>query len=334
MATGQDCSIGRATESTFRTYAAPTRFLEFTDESLGWKPNVKQGQGLRTGARLARSGRRTVPTADGGGDFSVELASKGLGLLWNGLFGAGTSTLVGGTTYQQVFTLADTQPSLTIQKGLPQVGGTVDAYSFLGCTVDGIEFDFPNGDICTAKVSVDAADLTTAQSYAAPSYPAAPVNLFHFAGGTVSTGTLTAPTATALASAVTATANVRSGNVQISRNVVKDRFTFGGAGRKSQQKPGVPTVSGKLEIEYDQSTYRDAILNDTGVCVVLTFTAGALSTGLETFQLVLPEIRFNGELPKANGGDIIVQSLDFDALDNLTAAQPIWLVTRTADTAL
>ena len=58
MATAQDCSIGLATESTFRTYAAPTRFLEFTDESLGWKPNVKQGQGLRTGARLARSGRR------------------------------------------------------------------------------------------------------------------------------------------------------------------------------------------------------------------------------------------------------------------------------------
>ena len=83
MATAQDCSIGLATESPFRTYAAPTRFLEFTDESLGWNKNVKQGQGLRTGARLARSGRRTVPTADGGGDLVSNLR-QGLGLCGTG----------------------------------------------------------------------------------------------------------------------------------------------------------------------------------------------------------------------------------------------------------
>ena len=207
--------------------------------------------------------------------------------MWNGLFGAGTSTLVGGTTYQQVFTLADTQPSLTIQKGCLRSAAPWTRIASWAALVDGIEFDFPNGDICTAKVSVDAADLTTAQSYAAPSYPAAPVNLFHFAGGTVSTGTLTAPTAMALASAVTATANVRSGNVQISRNVVKDRFTFGGAGQE-------PAETRRADCERQtRNRVRPEHLprrhpQRHGRLCVLTFTAGALSTGLETFQLVLP----------------------------------------------
>ena len=333
MTTTQDCSIGIGVESTFKTAVTVGRFLEFTDESLDWSKSVKQGQGLRVGSRVARSGRRTVPTADGGGDITVELASKGLGLLLNAGFGAYTSSLVSGTTYQQVHTLGDTLPSLTIQKGVVQAGGTVDALTFLGCTVSQLEFDFPNGDICTMKASIDAADVSTVQAYASPSYPAGTVNLFHFAGGTVSTGTITPATATALASAATPTANIRSGNVQISHNLRNDRFNFGGAGRKARQLAGLRTITGKFEIEYDSTTYRDLVLSDSPLSVLLNFTAGALSTGLETFQLALPDIRFEGELPKANGNDLIVQSMSFTALDPLTAA-PITAVTRTSDSAL
>src|SRR5690349_17058393 len=104
MATQQDCSIGFGVESTFKTYAAPTRFLEFTDESLAWEKNVKQGQGLRVGSRVARTSRRVIPTADGAGDITFEAESKGLGLIWRALLGVGTSTVVSGSTYQQVFT--------------------------------------------------------------------------------------------------------------------------------------------------------------------------------------------------------------------------------------
>jgi hypothetical protein len=67
---------------------------------------------------------------------------------------------------------------------------------------------------------------------------------------------------------------------------------------------------------------------------VLNLTGGALSTGTETLQIVLPEVKFDGELPKTNGTDLVTATLSFAVLDNLTAAQPIWVVTRTADTAL
>ena len=68
--------------------------------------------------------------------------------------------------------------------------------------------------------------------------------------------------------------------------------------------------------------------------LVLTFSAGALGVGNETLQVVLSEIKLDGKLPTTNGGDEVTVDLEFTALDNLTATQPMWVVTRTADTAL
>ena len=334
MATTQDVSVGVGVESTFKTGVTPTRFFEIVDESLDWNKNIKQGQGLRVGGRVARSARRVVPSADGAGDITVEAISKGMGLLWQACLGGGVSTLVSGSTYQQLFTLGDNPPSLTVQKGLPQAGGTVDAYTFLGCVVSGWEFSFPNADVCSLKVTFDAADVTTATAYATPSYPASP-SLFHFAGGSVFTGTLTAPTTTALASAVTPLADIRGGSVNGNNNVRNDRFNLGGAGRKSKQLVGLREIAGSIDVEYDTTMFRDALLNDSPMSLVLNFTTPtALSTGVETLQVVLPEIKFDSPLAQSNGTDLIVSSMNFTVLDNLTAAQPIWVVHRTSDTAL
>jgi len=333
MATQQDCSIGLAVESTFKTGVTPTRFLEFLDESLDWKKGTKQGQGLRVGARVARSARRVNPTADGGGDISMECISKGMGLVWQACMGSSTSTLVAGSTYQQVHILGEPS-SLTIQKGIVEAGGTVDPYTFLGCMVDSFEVDFSNGDIAKLKMSIDAADLTTATAYAAPSYPAEPCNLFHFANGSIFTGVLTAPTATVMGSAATPTANIRGGSIQVSNALVANRQNFGGGGRKAKQLRGLRVITGKLDIEYDATGYRDMVLNDTPMNLLVNFTGGALSTGTEQLQFIVPEIKFDGELPKVNGTDLVVQSMSFVGLDNLTAAQPLWVTCRTADAAL
>jgi hypothetical protein len=333
MASTQDASIGIGTESTYGTGVTPTRWFEYIDESFDFKKNIKQGVGLRVGARVARSARRVVPTADAGGDFSVEATSKGMGLLWQACLGAGTSTLVSGTTYQQVFTFADAPAALTVQKGLPEVGGTVDAYTYLGCMVSSFEIGFSNADIVTLKATVDAKDVTTATGYTSPTYATSP-NLFHFANGSISTGTLTSPTTTVLGSSITALANVRGGSIQVDNNIKDDRFNLGGAGRKAKPTEGLRGISGKLDVEYDSTTFRDAVLADSPMSLVLTYTAGALSIGVETLQVIIPEIKFDTEMPKTNGTDMIVQSMSFAGLDNLTAAQPFWVVCRTADSAL
>lgn len=336
MASNQDFSLAIGVESTFKTGVTPTRAYEITDESLDWNPTRKQGQGLRVGSRVARSSRRVTPIADGGGDISIECVSKGMGLLLQACFGTAVSTLVSGSTYQQVFTLGDTPSSLTIQKGVVQDGGTVDPITFLGCMVDSFEFGFANADIATLKTTIDAADMSTATAYTSVTslYPTEPNNLFHFANASLSMGTLTAPTTTALGSGATPTANIRDCTVSVNNNLTNNKFNFGGAGRKAKQNRGIRVPTGKMTIQYDSTTYRDLFIADSPMNLVLNYTAGALSTGLETLQVIVPEIKFDGELPKANGTDLITVPMSFTGLDNLTAAQPIWAVLRTADTAL
>jgi hypothetical protein len=334
MTSTQDCSIGIVPEVTYKTPVTVSRWYEYTDESLDFRKSVKQGLGLRVGGRVARSTKRVVPTADGGGDFSVEACAKGLGLLLQACMGAGTSTLVSAATYQENFTFADSPFPFTLQKGLPQAGGTVDAYTFAGCVVSQFDFDFPNGDIVKLKATVDAADMATATAYAAPSYPADPNNLFHFAGGAITTGTFTAPTPTTMASSGTTLANVRGGSLSVNHNIKGDRYNLGGAGRKTKPTNGLRAITGKIDVEYTDATFRDAYLADTPMTLILTYTAGALGVGLETLQIAIPEVKFDGELAKTNGTDLIVQSMSFQGLDNLVAAQPLYISMRTADIAL
>jgi hypothetical protein len=167
-----DAQIGFGVESTYGTAVTPTRFLEFVDESLNFNKSVKQGQGLRVGARVGRSARRVVTTVEAAGDVQLEAFSKGLGLLFQAMLGSGSSALVSGTTYQQTFTLGDSLPALTLQKGIPRVDGSaVDAINFPGAVVSQWEIEIPNDDIAKLKVTFDCRDAVAAGSLATATYP-------------------------------------------------------------------------------------------------------------------------------------------------------------------
>ena len=327
MTTPQDCSVGLGIESVYGTAVARTRWFEFLDESFNFVKNVKQGVGLRVGSRVARSGSRVVASAEGSGDLTIEAVTKGLGLLWQLGLGSGTSTLVSAGLYQQVFTLGDVMPSATIQKGIPRADGTVDAYTFTGCMVESLTIDCPNADNVKVKTSWNAKDMTTGAAYTAPSYATGP-SVFTFAHGAVYSGALTAPTATALGSAATPVASIRSGSITIKHNLKTDRYNCGGGGRKEKPFAGIREISGSLVAEYADAAFRDAIVNDTSMTLVKTFTAGA-----DVLQIVIPDVRFDGDIVKAST-DLAIQDIKWTGLDGLTAAQPIWIVCRTADTAL
>ena len=339
MAALPDASIGIGVESVYGTIVTPTRWYEFLTESFGYDKNVKQGMGLRVGSRIARSARRVVATTSAKGDVEMEVASKGMGLLWQAAFGTGTSTLVSAATYQQLFTpgVGTILPKLTLQKGVVEAGGTVDPYTYSGVTVDGFELNCPNGDIVKAKFHFDAKALATATAYTSPTYATGTVGLFNFAQGVITIGgSVTVPTTTALAVVGTAVATVRDFSLKYDNVLKADRFNFGAtpAGTKSQPTVGMTNISGSMTIEYDSTTLRDAYIADTPLALTLTFSAEALGTGNATLQVTLPEIKLNGDIPNAVNGDLILLKVNFDVLDNLTAAFPIYLATRTADSAL
>ena len=123
--------------------------------------------------------------------------------------------------------------------------------------------------------------------------------------------------------------NVVDFSVNVKRNLDQKGFNLGGAGlRRRAPVLGRPEITGKITVEYTDNTLRDAYLSQGSVPCVLTFTNGSA-----VLQVVLPAIRFSGELPTSNGGDVVTQSIPFKAFDNGTASQPIWIVYRSADTA-
>jgi hypothetical protein len=332
-----DCSVGFIAEDTFNTYKAPDRWVEFTKETLNWDKSTKQGKGMRVGSRVARSGRRVTVTGQGKGNLEVEVASKGLGSLLAAAFGGtSTSTLVSTGLYQQVHALGDTLPSLTVQKGLPRVDGTLDAYSFLGCTVDSLEIESSSDDILSTKFGLDIAGYSTAQAYVTPSYVADPVDLYHWGQGVAEIGgTVTAASTTALASMTgEITVSVRNFTCTISNNVNTKRWNYGNSGRKSKQLiSGLREIKGKFTAEYDQATLRDAFLNDTDVPMLITFTGPVVGAANAVFQIVIPVARLDGNLPEADGGELITIDHSFTVLDGLSQA-PVTLVQRTSDAAL
>lgn len=333
MSTPQDCAVTLEQETVYKTYATPTRSLEYIDEDLDWDKNPKWGRGIKAGRRMARTKRRTVPSAQGKGSTTHELMSKGLGKLFDSGFGTSTVTLVGGTTYQHVFTFGDTPKSLSLQKQLVEVGGTIDPWTFLGAMVAQMDFSFPNQDDATVKFTYDIGDFTSAQASASLVYPTTPT-LYSFNNWTISTGALTAPTATALASMATPIATFRDAGVTINNNLKGDRFNGGGGGRKSKPTVGLRSGSGTATVEYADTTWRDAVLNDTQVPLLFQYTGAALSTGVETVQLVIADARFNTEFAKTKGTDLINQSMAFEFGDDEVAASPVWLVVRTSDATL
>ena len=226
-----------------------------------------------------------------------------------------------------MFTLADVPPSATIQKGIPRADGTVDAYTFTGCMVESLTIDCPNADIVKVKTTWNAKDVTTATAYTAPSYATTP-SLFAFSHGAIYSGALTAPTSTALGSAPTAVAGIRSGSIDLKHNLKTDRYNCGGGGRKDKPIPGLREISGSMVAEYAGTSFRDAVMADTSLTIVKTFTSGT-----DVLQIIVPDVRLDGDLPKAST-DLALQDIKWVGLDNLTAAQPIWIVCRTADTAL
>lgn len=331
----QDCSINIKPEATPLTPVTPDRAFEFIDESLDFNPTIVQGQGLRVGSYMDRSARRVAPVGQGGGDITMEVMSKGFGYWWQACLGTAVSTLVSAGTFQQNHSWAKSASSLTVQKASIRADGTVDPLTYAGCVVQSFEIGFANSGLVTLKVTLDIAAYATATGFATLTYAASP-SLFHFGGLTVATGTFTAPTTTALPSAATPLANVRNLTITCNRNPVDDRFNALGTGTKSAQIASKFDVTGSFDIEYTSTSQRDAYLAQTAQSLVATaVTTEALSTGFATLCVALPEIKTDGGgVPMANGTGLIVQTVNFTALDNLTAAQGMWVSTRTADAAV
>lgn len=339
MSNATDVALTLAAETTYGTPVTVAKSFEFLKESLTFRKKVNDSASYRYGSSFKSSAGRVIVTTDAGGDVSMEVGTVNFGVLWKACLGAATSTKDGATNvYQQVHTIGSTLPSLTVQKVLPSLntdGTFSDAvYTFTSAMVSKWSLNVPNAGVATLDLTLDSRDVLTTTPKVTPAY-GANNHVLHFGGACLYTGTLTAPTTTVAASATTAVANVKDITIECDNALATDKtYYFCGAGKKSKPWKGVPQVSGKMTVEFvTDGPFVAAFLADTAMTLLLNLAAKENTD--EKVQVVLSEIRIEGDLPQAGGTPgVIEMTVPFTAYANGVAAQPIWIVNRCYDTSL
>lgn len=307
LGSGLAASLGWSAESTYGTYVAPTMWAEAGTVSLRKVKNTVQGGAMAAGRYGRRGTLRNVTTKAGGGTIGMEVYSKRMGRLFNLLLGGTvTPTQQGSTTaYLQTHAIGDpTGKFVTLQSGVPDLGGTVRPYTFLGSKITAIEFSCGIDENLTMSVEVDARDVTESETLAAPSY-ATGVNVFHFAQAALKLGTY--------ASEATVQ-GVRKVTVRIARPSRTDRFYQGNAGLKSEPIINdYVDVSGSVEVDYiTKADFADRFRDDSSTALLWEFVGPTIETPYaQTWRVKVPQVFFDGETPQVSGPDVVTTTFPF-----------------------
>lgn len=326
IGSGLGAQIGIAAETTYGTYVAPTRFIEFTKESLVLKKTTAQSAGIAAGRLLPLSSRRVLTRREGQGSLEMEVTNKGMGLLLQALMGTTVTPVQqgAGPAYLQTHTLASTAgKSLSIQKGVPLTTGTVTDKSFLGCKVTSGEFSCEVGQMLTASFEVDARDCDEAQPLAAASYSnMAP---FHFGQMAVKTGSF---------GSEAALDGIRKMSCKIERPQDVERFYANNAGLKAEPiENDQVKISGSIETDYVATTLDDLHTVDGATSLVWEFKGALIaSTYYDTFRLTLPAIRLDEGPPVVDGFGVVKPSFNYVGLYDGTNQPKLELIST--DTTL
>ncbi|WP_425832565.1 phage tail tube protein [Streptomyces fractus] len=303
---GAQLSVGA--ETTYGTYVAPSKHLEFTKESLVLKKTTAQSAGIAAGRLLPLSGRRVVTQRQASGSVDMEVTNKGMGLLLQAVMGTTVTPVQqgAGPAYLQTHPLADTAgKSLVIQKGVPLTTGSVVDKTFLGCKVTSAEFSCEQGGMLTASFEFDCKDCDEAQTLVVASYAA--MSPFHFGQMALKTG----PFGTEVARD-----GIRKVSVKIERPQNVERFYAGQAGLKKEPISNDQVkITGSLEMDYVDTVLDDLHTSDAATALVWEFVGPNIaSTYFETFRIKLPAIRVDEAPPTVDGFEVIKPTISFTGL--------------------
>ncbi len=323
--------FGLAEESTYGTIVSPTRFLEFTPpESLERRHNVAGGAGIRPGSRYGRGSTRRITRQWAEGTVNFEVPTVGFGVFFEQLLGevalSQPDAVNSPTVWLHTYTPtaagdSDTAAtSLTLQKGLEKNDGTVQAFTYQGARVRGINFSNDQDGLLMAAVDFLAQAETTATGLATASYTAPK-------GFTYSQGAVKVDAATI--------ANVRSvPSLNIANNLVP-RFNMGNSGLSDRplNRP-LDTVTGNFQVEFANLTdFYNAYAADTSVEIVLEYVGDVITDDeTELLRITLADGRFLGETPKIADTDIVVATVPFGAFDP-SSGDAVTIEYQTTDTA-
>lgn len=308
---GLAAQLGVATEETYGTYKAPSRFLPFESEGISLEKNYIKTAGLRAGRLSQAKNLHTATTRTVAGDFSTEFFNQGMGILLNQLHGETVTPtkIEEKSAYKQVHKIGTSDPfgkSMTVQVGRPDNAGTVRPFSYLGCKVTEFKVSIDANGVAMLSVSVDGADEVTAESLGSASYSATAAP-FDF-------------TQMVLKAGGSELAYVRNVDISVAIGQNTERYHLGNEGTKDtpivNELLGV-TASATLEFSglTDHERYKKAETTE----LVLTGTGATIVEALK-FKSVftMPAAKQVSSSPVVGGPDVITQDVTFECLDDGT----------------
>jgi len=291
-ASGFDSQIGYATEVTAGTYVAPTRTLEHVSEDLRLNIERIESKGIKAGRR-GGSGRWSAGRQWVEGSVAHELSAANIGAILKNLMGAVSTS--GAGPYVHEFTYGvSSEGALTIQVGRPDLSGTVQPFSYLGCQVTKASIASKVGEISTIDLSFYGQHETTAEALAATAYPSAwsPFNYSH--------GVLSLASSEYEFDDVTLDfdSGLRTGrHTHRSTNPTRPRISKENAFR---------TAGGTINSEFISLTAYNRFVSGTEAALSMTWTAGA-----SAILTVAGNVRFDGTTPNVTGPENLKQALPF-----------------------
>lgn len=317
IGSGLGAQLGIAPEVTYGTYVAPTKFVEFTKESVVLKKTTAQSAGIAAGRLVPLASRRVVTQREAAGSVEMEFTNKGMGLLLQSLMGTSVTPVQQEETdaYLQTHVLADTVgKSLTIQKGVPLTTGTVTRKNLLGCKVISAEFSCEVGGMLTVSFEIDAKDCEETSVLATASYPA--MSVFHFGQMGVKFGSF---------GSETARDGIRKMSLKIERPSATDRFYANSSALKAEPiTNGQIKISGSIERDYVSTDLDDLHTSDAATSLVWEFLGPEIDPDYnERVTFIVPAVKFDDAPPAVEGFDVVKNGLSFTGLFDGTNANKI-----------
>lgn len=321
---GIAAQFGLVDEVTYGTGVVVTRFHEINNESIKLDRKQIESKSLRSGNRILRSDRQAINKKGAAGSVELEVQSNGFGLLQKHMFGAAAITTPAGGTLTRKIRSVLTDPTglfFTSQVGRPDIAGTVQPFTYLGCKVASWELSCDVDGVLMAKVDIDARDETTATGLATAAYPATS-ELFYFTGAQVALGgTYSFPASVDTVTAPTLV-DVKKFSLKGDNKIKTDRYFLRSSSLKKEPLPNdYYDVTGSMDVEF--STLVDYTRFTSGTpCVVRAQFIGSLIEGsfFRMVEIILTNVRFDGETPNVSGPDVLDHSLSFQMLQD--AANP------------
>jgi hypothetical protein len=298
-AVGAKGFIGFGPETTWGTPVAPTRYIEFLSESLKRNQSGVVSNGIQP-YRGATSYKRT--TIAPGGEINFEMNPEDVPtLIYHALGGAATS---GSSIYTHIL-----KPAISLPTGLTfEIDRDVAYFIYEGSKINTFSMSFSPNEIITGSVGVASENETgtIGASGHTPSYSSAEpftgvqaAVMIDVDGGNNSY----------------VPQGVMAADFSVSNDIFEGKYELGGNKRAAlmEQKR---SVTGKLNIEFDDLTLYDLFVAGTNTSLKITLTSDQLISGSTYYsmEIVFPKIVYTGETPVMGGPGIITVDCPFTAL--------------------